>query len=326
VSHAIVALGTTGLPVSRIGLGLAGVGRPAYMAPERDADLGPDRSIRAMGRRCRVLLDAANAAGIRYIDAARSYGLAEQFLRTWWDDRCLPDAALTVGSKWGYIYTGLWQLDAPVHEVKRLSIDTLRRQALESTHILGRRLSLYQVHSATLESGVFDDCAVLTELARLRDQGLCIGLTVTGPRQSDAIRRALEVRIDGVALFQTVQATWNLLEPSACCALADAKARGCGVIVKEALANGRLTDRHGGPELREVRARAAELGTAVETLVMAAALAQPWADVVLSGAVTCEQLQTHVAALSVAADFASFASIAERPDIYWRKRGALPWN
>jgi hypothetical protein len=65
VSHAIVALGITGLPVSRIGLGLAGVGRPAYMAPERDVDLGPDRSIRAMGRRCRMLLDAASAAGIR---------------------------------------------------------------------------------------------------------------------------------------------------------------------------------------------------------------------------------------------------------------------
>jgi aryl-alcohol dehydrogenase-like predicted oxidoreductase len=326
VSHPIVALGTTGLPVSRIGFGLAALGRPAYMAPERVADLGPDRSIRAMGRRCRVLLDAACAAGIRYIDAARSYGLAEQFIRTWWDDHSLPDSALTVGSKWGYIYTGLWQVDAPVHEVKRLSVDTLRRQATESTFILGRRLSLYQVHSATLESGVFEDCAILTELARLRENGLCIGLTVTGPRQAEAIRRALDVRIDGVALFQTVQATWNPLEPSAGSALADAKARGCGIIVKEALANGRLTDRHGGPELREIRARAGELGTAVETLVMAAALAQPWADVVLSGAVTCEQLQTHVAALGIAHDLASFASIAESPEIYWRTRGALPWN
>ena len=33
-------LGRTGLRVSAIGLGLAGLGRPAYMAPGRDADLG----------------------------------------------------------------------------------------------------------------------------------------------------------------------------------------------------------------------------------------------------------------------------------------------
>ena len=221
----------------------------------------------------------------------------KQFLSSWWDERRLPDAALTVGSKWGYTYTGSWRRDAPLHEVKQLSIDTLRRQIVESEVVLGPRLALYQIHSATLESGVLENREVLSELARLRERGLRIGLTVTGPRQAETIRRALEVRIDDVALFQTVQATWNLLEPSAAAALAEARAEGCGIIVKEVLANGRLTSRHGGPSVREVRAHAAALGTTVETLAVAAALAQPWADVVLSGAVTPEQLQTHLAAL-----------------------------
>jgi aryl-alcohol dehydrogenase-like predicted oxidoreductase len=132
------------------------------------------------------------------------------------------------------------------------------------------------------------------------------------------------VRADGVSLFQTVQATWNLLETSAAAALADARAAGLGVIVKEVLANGRLTNRHAGPELREVQALAAALGTPVETLAVAAALAQPWADVVLSGAVTPGQLWGHLAALDVSAS--PPRAIAERPEAYWRRRAALAWT
>ena len=51
------------------------------------------------------------------------------------------------------------------------------------------------------------------------------------------------MRVGGVNPFQSVQATWNLLERSAGPALADAHAAGWGVIVKEALANGRLAER-----------------------------------------------------------------------------------
>ena len=326
VPVASVWLGQTGLRVSRLGLGLAALGRPVYMTVGREADLGPDRSVAAMRRRCQSMLDAAYAAGVRYIDAARSYGLAEQFLNAWWNARGLPDRALTVGSKWGYTYTGRWDLDAPVHEIKHLSVDTLRRQAYQSGVILGSRLSLYQIHSATLDSGVLEDGAVLAELVRLRESGLCIGLTVTGPRQADTVRRALDVRVDGVRPFQTVQATWNLLEPSAGAALAEASAEGWGVIVKEVLANGRLTDRYGGGRLRHLRTHAAAVGASVETVAVAAALSQPWADIVLSGAVTSDHLRAHVAALDVVVDADQFASMAEPAPEYWRRRELLRWT
>jgi aryl-alcohol dehydrogenase-like predicted oxidoreductase len=319
-------LGRTGLIVSAIGLGLAALGRPAYMALGRDEDLGTDRSVAAMKQRCHALLDAAHVAGIRYVDVARSYGLAEQFLSTWWNERQLPDTALTVGSKWGYTYTGAWQLDAPVHEVKRLSIDTLRRQSLETRSILGPRLSLYQIHSATIDSHVLEDRDVLTEMVELRQEGVCIGLTVTGPRQADVIWRALEVQADGVGLFQTVQATWNLLEPSAARALADASAEGLGVIVKEVLANGRLTTQHSGPELRQIRDHARTLGTTVETIAVASAVAQPWADVVLSGAVTRRQLEGHLAALDVVPALVPSEPFAEPSEVYWRRRSKLVWS
>jgi aryl-alcohol dehydrogenase-like predicted oxidoreductase len=319
-------LGRTGLPVSRLGLGLAALGRPAYMAPGRDVDLGSDRSIDRMRQHCHAMLDAAYAAGVRYVDAARSYGCAEQFVNAWWTGRRLPHCALTIGSKWGYVYRGQWQLEARVHEVKDHSITTLRHQLTETRSILGRRLSLYQIHSADAASGVLDDRAVLNELVRLREQGLCVGLTVSGARQDEVIRRALDVRVDGVTLFDTVQATWNLLETSAGGALAEAHQNGWGVIVKEVLANGRLTSRFGGPELHDIRVHAADRGVSVESLAMAAAAAQPWADVVLSGAVTGEQLEAHVSAFDLNIDGESLPVLAESPDAYWRRRAALAWN
>jgi aryl-alcohol dehydrogenase-like predicted oxidoreductase len=319
-------LGSTGLRVSAVGLGLAALGRPGYITVGRDADLGTDRSSAAMERRCHEVLDAAYAAGIRYVDAARSYGLAEQFLGSWLASRRLPPGAMTVGSKWGYTYTGEWRLDAPVHEVKDLSSERLQRQVGESRALLGDHLQLLQIHSATLESGVLEDDRVMHQLLRLRSERLIIGLTVTGPRQGDTIRRALKVDVDGVNPFQVVQATWNLLEVSAESALAEAKAHGWGVIVKEALANGQLTDQHAGATSLSVRQRARALGTTLDALAIAAALSQPWADVVLSGAVTSAQLLSNLAALEFVEAADGLPSIALPPEEYWARRAALGWG
>jgi aryl-alcohol dehydrogenase-like predicted oxidoreductase len=168
------SLGSTGLRVSRLGLGLAALGRPAYINLGRSEDFGDQRSVADLQRRCHDMLNAAYAAGCRYVDAARSYGMAEAFLGTWLSDRNLPADAITIGSKWGYAYVGGWRLDASVHEVKDLSVATLHRQIAESRALLRGRLHLYQIHSATVESGVLDDVAVLRELHQLRSGGLVI--------------------------------------------------------------------------------------------------------------------------------------------------------
>ena len=319
-------LGSTGLIVSPVGLGLAALGRPAYITLGRSIDLGTDRSVDTMERRCHEMLDAAHSAGIRYVDAARSYGRAEAFLASWLAGRDVSSARMTVGSKWGYAYTGDWRLDAAAHEVKDLSVEMLRRQFGESRALLGDRLNLYQIHSATLESGVLDDTRVLGELARLRSEGLAIGVTVSGPRQGDVVRRALDVSVDGVNPFQTVQATWNLLEPSTGPALADAKAQGWGVIVKEALANGRLTDVHADEAVQPLARQAMTLRTTLDALAIAAALSQPWVDVVLSGAVTREQLQSHESALAIPAEAIDWPSMAESPTDYWNRRSMFRWQ
>ena len=302
-------LGATGLKVTPIGLGLAALGRPGYITLDRAKDLGRDRSVTALERRSHQVLSAAYDAGIRYFDTARSYGFAERFLASWLRERGLPPNAVTVGSKWGYTYVGDWQVDARVHEVKDHSLTALRRQIAESRALLGEYLDLYQIHSATLESGVLDDRAVLSELNALRASGLAIGMSVSGPRQADVIRRALAVSVDGVNPFQSVQATWNLLEPSAGPALADAHEAGWGVIIKEALANGRLASH--------------------DRVAIAATLANPWVDVVLSGAVTEAQLLSNVAALGMKLspdELAELSKRAEPPDQYWKERAQMAWH
>jgi aryl-alcohol dehydrogenase-like predicted oxidoreductase len=307
--------------VSRIGLGLAALGRPGYINVGHAADFPEGTDVESMQRHALAVLDAAYAGGIRYFDAARSYGMAEAFLGSWLKLRGAELEDLTVGSKWGYTYTADWRIDAPVQEVKDLSVQTLRRQIAESRALLGPHLRLYQIHSATLESGVLEDPEVLEELRAFRAGGLSIGLTVTGPKQAETIERALEL-----GMFDTVQATWNLLDRSAGSALAAAHDAGVGVIVKEALANGRLTARAPVPLLAEV-ARGA--GVTPDAVALAAVLRQGWADVVLSGAATVPDLESNLTALDVELDpeqLQRLDALAEDPSAYWEERGALPWN
>lgn len=232
--------------VQEMGLGLAAVGRPAYITLGRDEDLGRDRDVAAMRARTWEVLDAAWAAGVRYVDVARSYGRAEEFLAGWLADRGIRPGEIEIGSKWGYEYVGGWRMDAARHEEKDLSAARLRRQLGETRELLGEHLTLYQIHSATVESGVLDDEEVLGELRALRAGGVAVGLSTTGPRQAATIDRAV-----ATGLFDTAQSTWNLLERSAGEALARAHAAGLTVIVKEGVANGRLTSR-GAPDRKSV--------------------------------------------------------------------------
>jgi aryl-alcohol dehydrogenase-like predicted oxidoreductase len=317
----IVPLGDSGLTASRIGIGLAALGRPGYITLGHADDLGGETEVEQLRAHAHGVLDAAHAAGVRYFDAARSYGLAEEFLGSWLSERRLGPAEVTVGSKWGYTYTAGWRTDAEVNEVKDLTIDTLRRQEGESRVLLGDALALYQVHSATVASGVFEDAAVMDELARLRAAGLRIGFTATGPEQSETIARGVQT-----GAFDAVQATFNLLDRSAGEALAGARAAGLGVIVKEAVANGRLTPRGDVPALM---ALARERGVGADALALAYVLAQPWADVVLSGASTVPMLESNLTALDVVFDedaAAALGDVIEAPEAYWEHRAALAWN
>jgi aryl-alcohol dehydrogenase-like predicted oxidoreductase len=239
MSFARLATATT--PTCHIGLGLAAVGRPGYINLGREEDLGENRTVEALRTRSHELLDAAYAQGVRYFDAARSYGRSEEFLADWL--KANPDLDdIVVGSKWGYTYTADWTTDAEKHEVKDHSVQTYERQCAETAHLLGDRLDLYQIHSVTPDSPALTDKELHAKLAELAATGVTIGFSTSGPAQADAIRAALTVTVDGEPLFRTVQSTYNALETSAGPALAEAHDAGLTVIIKEGMANGRLAE------------------------------------------------------------------------------------
>ena len=329
-------LGLSSRPISQIGLGLAALGRPGYITIDHGVDLLHSYAIETMEANTHAVLDAAWQAGIRYFDAARSYGRAEEFLASWLTVRNPEPTSITVGSKWGYTYVADWNVQLPAgqkHEVKDHSLSVLNHQINESNTLLGERLNLYQIHSATIESGVLENEVVLNRLSALREAGVLIGLSTSGPNQAATIYKALNVLRDGAPLFDSVQATWNLLEQSATPALQAAADAGISVIIKEAVANGRLTARNVEPVFhmkRQTLGKAiGDQTTSLDALSIAAAINQSWSTTVLSGAVSVAQLQSNLRALDIAWNDEATAHIAdwvEAPKIYWYKRSQMPWN
>jgi aryl-alcohol dehydrogenase-like predicted oxidoreductase len=309
--------------LSRIGLGLAALGRPAYINLGRTAELPASRDVEAMRAAAHAVLDGAYAAGVRWVDVARSYGLAEDFLAGWLAERGHHD--VTVSSKWGYAYVGGWRMDADVHEVKEHSLDRFRAQWAESLGLLGGSLALYQVHSLTSDSPLFTDGPLLDALASLGAQGVRVGFSTSGPGQADTVRRALALEVAGAPVFTAVQSTWNLLEQSAGDALAEAHAQGNLVLVKETLANGRLVVEPPAL-LGEI---AAAHGVEPDAVAVAAVLAQPWAGRVLVGPSGTAQLSANLRAVDMALDdteLATLQGIGEASAGYWARRSCLNWQ
>ena len=156
----------------------------------------------------------------------------------------------------------------------------------------------------------------------------CIGLGL-----ASLGRPAMEITLDGLLLFETVQATWNLLESSVGPALSEARAAGIGVIVKEALANGRLTERNNEPGFEAKRAllqkEAAKFDSSIDAIALASCLAQPFADVVLSGATTVEQMLSNLESCRLNLNEEAttrLSALTEPPEQYWATRTKLPWN
>lgn len=300
-------------------LGLAALGRPGYINLGRDEALPERRTVEAMRDNCHQVLDAAYTGGVRRVDAARSYGLSEKFLGEWMLTRGHTD--IVVSSKWGYAYVADWRSDVDVHEVKEHSLRQFASQWQESCALLGDRVALYQVHSLTYDSPLFDDNGLLDALADLRDRGVRIGFSTSGPGQADTIRRGLDL-VRGERLFDAVQATWNVYERSAGPALTEVHEAGLQVLVKEPLANGRLAVQP-PPELA---ALAAEQAVGPDAVALAFAAAQPWADTVLIGAAGAQQLRANLAARRVRVSAAAFPDLVTDPDAYWEQRSRLHWR
>lgn len=324
--------GKTGLEVTRLGLGLAALGRPGYINLGHGEDLYYDYVVEAMERRTHRMLDLAFEKGVRYFDVARSYGRAEQFLRSWLSKREWNPDEVVVGSKWGYRYTADWKIEAERHEIKEHSLEVLTRQ-WETSRALLPYLKLYQIHSATFESGVLENKAVLDYLAQMKQGGIRIGLSLSGVDQAEVLKAAREITIDGVQVFDTVQVTFNILEQSAAELLRESAEAGMGIIIKEALANGRLTTKNNNPDFEPLKKLLEELAdrheVGIDAIALAFILNQPWAHLVLSGAVVENHLESNLKAAHLKLEPGEVEALSEMRqtvEAYWNDRSQLQWN
>ena len=95
------------------------------------------------------------------------------------------------------------------------------------------------------------------------------------------------------------------------------------MIVKEALANGRLAGRERLPALDRA---ARSLGTTPDAVALAAAIAQPWADVVLSGVGDRRAARDQPGGAGFALGpgvLEELDALREPAEVYWRRRSAL---
>ena len=313
-------------------------GRPGYINLGRESIFGKDdRSLEKMQTQANQVLDRlfqqqSTTNSIPWIDCARSYGLSEQFVGEYLRNNNVRPDQVYVSSKWGYTYVADWQVKleqgAP-HEVKDHSVENFLKQVDETKDLLGDYLDLYQIHSATFESGVLEDPDIHQVLAECREtRGWKIGLSVSSPTQDQILKRAMEIDVNGKRLFDSVQCTYNLLEQRPASALSEAHNAGMDIIIKEGLANGRTLQND------SIIKYAKQLGCNPDSLALGCILAQPFQPRVLSGAVTPEQLESNLQAAHVAktlkADPALLQTImkdcAMESEVYWSDRSNLAWN
>lgn len=334
-------------PLPRLGLGMAALGRPGYINLDRDSVFGASdsRSIDDMQNQANLVLDCMfkfkqsngsssnnGSSSKPWVDCARSYGLSENFVGEYLRQQKIEPGEVYVSSKWGYSYVADWQVQLEAgkpHEVKDHSVENFLKQFEESMDIIGDYLNLYQIHSATFDSGVLENEDVHKALHKVKkEKGISIGLSVSSPKQDEVIQKAMTIEVDGTKLFDSVQCTFNVLEqrPGPC--LSKAHGAGMDIIIKEGMANGRVL-RH--PIVKEYSEK---LSCSPDQLALACILAQPFQPRVLSGAVTPEQLESNLGAETVAErlrqDSILLTEIMEKTrmesDEYWSDRSMLAWN
>jgi len=279
-----------------------------------------------------------NTSRLPWVDCARSYGLSEKFVGEYLRNNNIQPCDVYVSSKWGYSYVADWnvQLEAgKPHEVKDHSVDNFLKQFEESTNILGDYINLYQIHSATFESGVLDNNDVHQALYKCKlEKGISIGLSVSSSKQDEVIQKAMAIENNNnnnnMKLFDSVQCTFNILEQRPGPILLKAYEAGIDIIIKEGMANGRVM-KHPIPQEYSKK-----LNCSPDQLALACILAQPFHPRVLSGAVTSEQLQSNLKAEMIAEqilkqdDSNLLTTIMEQTrqdsEEYWSDRSMLAWN
>ena len=312
-----------------LGLGTAALGRPQYInVRQKNVD---NSDLDAFKKQSFSVLENAYNLGIRYFDTAPGYGLAEELLLEWLQTK--NDNTIQVATKWGYTYTANFNPNAKVHEVKEHSLAKLNEQWQFSKQLL-TYLKVYQIHSATLETGVLKNKEVLEQLALLKKKyNLKIGLTTTGTNQTEVIQKALNVLVDGEQLFDVYQVTYNFLDQSLLETIDELQHQNKSIVIKEALANGRIFRNNKYPHYNKMYKALENLANKYNVGVDAIALKYCEQTIdkstVLSGASNLNQLKENLKTNSFFLsndEIYLLKSFKIDTAFYWQERKELQWN
>lgn len=315
--------------MAEIGLGTAAIGRPLYINIKDGRDVKPF-DIEEFRKDGEALLDFAYANGIRVLDTAPGYGMAEKLVLEWLIKRDITD--VVVASKWGYTYVANFSATAVVHEVKEHSITKLNEQWATTQKLLPS-LGLYQIHSATLDTQVLNNKEILKRLFELKKtHGIYIGLSTTGVHQLEVLQVALEVEVEDEPLFDSFQVTYNVFEQSIA-GLVEA-AFGRKIVVKEALANGRVFPNeekypHYALHYKLLTQLSKKYNVGVDAIALRFCMDSIASHTVLSGASTVTQLSQNLKANDfklTEEDYTKLTAMKVKPEKYWSERKRLEWN
>lgn len=313
----------------QLGLGTAALGRPQYINVRQENCENSDLEI--FRKQSFQVLENAYNSGIRYFDTAPGYGLAEELVLEWLQTK--NDTSIEIGAKWGYTYTANYDENATIHEVKEHSLAKLKEQWNFSKQLLPY-LKVYQIHSATLETGVLENTAVLEYLAFLKkEHHLKIGLTTTGTNQVEVIKKALDVLIDGNKIFDVFQVSYNFLDQGLREISDELIRNNKTIIIKEALANGRIFRNSNYSHYNKMYACLENLAKKYKVGIDAISLqycAQTIPEsTILSGASSCNQLEENLKMNDFSLsneEIEILNSFKITPEFYWKERKQLQWN
>ncbi len=312
-----------------LGLGTAALGRPQYINI-RQEDI-PNQSIEAFRENGFKVLEKAYQLGVRYFDTAPGYGLAENLLLEWLQTK--NDDTIQIGTKWGYTYVANFDVNAKIHEVKEHSLAKLNEQWEVSKSFLPA-LKIYQIHSATLETKVLENPAVLNRLAFLKTEyNLQIGITTTGVNQVEVIKKALDISVEGNQLFDAYQVTYNILDQSVVDIVETLSITGKSIIVKEAMANGRLFRNKKYLHYKELYTVLEKLAmkyeVGVDAIVIKFCAETIPSAKILSGASNIQHLEQNIKTIGFNIEEKEIELVKTfrvDVDLYWKERKELIWN
>ncbi len=217
------ALGNTGITVSPIGLGLVKLGRNTGVKYPEAFELPGDADAMR-------LLDTAAELGVNLLDTAPAYGTSEQRLGALLAKRGDRDSWL-ISTKAGETFEdGVSRYDFSPVAIEASCEGSLRRLRTD-------RVDILLLHSDGGAESRFDELGSFDALDRLKQRGLIVasGASVKTPGgAASAIGRVDVVMLD-----------YSIAAPAMGGMIDLARDRGVGVLVKKALASGRVGAGHG---------------------------------------------------------------------------------